>query len=64
MEGPKNPEYPNWQSRKKESSSSQESRSLNLLVRASFLVTAKKPQLLFSITKQSAVRRSGICAII
>ena len=63
-EGPKSPEYPNWQSWKKESSSSQESRSLSLLVRASFLVTAKKPQLIFSIAKQSAVRRSGICAII
>ena len=61
-EGPKNTEYPNWQSQKKESSSSQESRSLSLLVRASFLVTAKNtPAYIFNHKAVSSKKVRYLC---
>lgn len=42
----------------------EEDRPFSLLVRASFLVTANSPQLMFSIIKRSAVSLPSICAII
>ena len=42
----------------------EEDRSFSLLVGASFPVTAKSPQLMFSILKRSAVSSPSICATI